>query len=256
MMYSKDIKLSGIIYLHRITDVRFSGSAHKNLSVFKKLCGDKFYPNVVLATTMWENLGSSGLSTTIGDQREKELQETSEWWGLMIGRGSKSFRHTDNKGSAMKIVDYLIGLRKRAVLEIQTQLIDEQKSLQDTTTGMEVEREIQQAKIKFAKDLKELKDEQRQALSDRDNEVAEMLRKQAEKTNEAIQRAEKSQQDLKIGWQQLLAASETRNNQFMQQLQQQLQEKERDYRNRERRFDDERRANEARHRQRNEEFGR
>lgn len=79
-MYSKDIKLSGIIYLHRITDVRFSGSAQKNLSVFKKLCGDDFYPNVVLATTIWENLSNPGLSTTVGDRRENELLETSEWW--------------------------------------------------------------------------------------------------------------------------------------------------------------------------------
>lgn len=131
-MYSKDIKLSGIIYLHRITDVRFSGSAQKNLSVFKKLCGDDFYPNVVLATTIWENLSNPGLSTTVGDRRENELLETSEWWGLMIRRGSKTFRHSDDKRSALKIVDYLISLRRRAVLEIQMQLIDEQRSLQDT----------------------------------------------------------------------------------------------------------------------------
>ncbi|KAL8847920.1 MAG: hypothetical protein Q9221_007051 [Calogaya cf. arnoldii] len=112
-MYSKDIKLSGIIYLHRITDVRFTGSAYKNISVFKKLCGENCYPNVVLATTMWENLGGSGNDTTLGDQRETQLVETREWWGLMTQRGSKIFRHMDNIRSALEIVDYLTKLNQK-----------------------------------------------------------------------------------------------------------------------------------------------
>ncbi|CAM1505055.1 Fc.00g106920.m01.CDS01 [Cosmosporella sp. VM-42] len=37
--YQKDLKLSGIMYLHRITDHRMVGSAKKNLFMFKKLCG-------------------------------------------------------------------------------------------------------------------------------------------------------------------------------------------------------------------------
>ncbi|KAI4143771.1 MAG: hypothetical protein L6R39_004453 [Caloplaca ligustica] len=256
-MYSRDIKLSGIIYLHRITDVRFTGSAHKNLTVFKKLCGDNFYPNVVLATTMWENLGGAGLSTTVGDLREKELLETNEWWGLMVKRGSKTFRHTeDKKRSALSIVDYLISLQRRAVLEIQTQLVDEKRSLQDTSAGMEVERELQQAKDKFAKDLEEVKDELKQAIRDKDMEVAETLREAAEQRSKDMFQAETAQLDLQFSLEQLLAHSETRNDQLMQQLQQQMRQKEQDVRNMERRFDEERRANETKHRQLNEEFSR
>ncbi len=33
------IFLSGIIYLHRISDIRMSGSSIKNLRMFRKLCG-------------------------------------------------------------------------------------------------------------------------------------------------------------------------------------------------------------------------
>lgn len=199
---------------------------------------------------------SPGLSTTVGDQRENELLETSEWWGLMIRRGSKTFRHSDDKRSALKIVDYLIGLRRRAVLEIQMQLIDEQRSLQDTSAGMEVERELQQAKFKFAEDIKELKAEQRQAQLEGDIEVANILRKEFEKREEDRLKKEKDLQDLRITFQQLLARSKAKNDRLMQQLQQQMQQKEQDYRNVERRFDDERKANEDRHRQRDEEVAR
>ena len=258
MMYSKNIKLSGIIYLHRITDVRFSGSTAKNLSVFKKLCGNDFYPNVILATTMWENLGDPGLASTIGDRREKELLENDGWWGLMIRRGSKTFRHRDDKGSAFKIVDYLISLRSRAVLEIQTQLVDENKNLQDTSAGMEVEREIQQIRVKHSKQLKEIEEETQQALQekDKDLELIELLHKDAEKKNEEMMKAYQNQQALQISNQELLEETMAKYGQQMELLQQQLQQRDRDHMNIERRFDDERRANEARHRQRDEQFAR
>ena len=54
-IYEQDIKLAGIIYLHRITDVRISGSSLRNLKIFKALCVEEknVFKHVVLATTMW-----------------------------------------------------------------------------------------------------------------------------------------------------------------------------------------------------------
>jgi len=49
----RGIRLSGILYLHRISDRRMTGSAKKNLLMFKKLCGNNALVNVTLATTMW-----------------------------------------------------------------------------------------------------------------------------------------------------------------------------------------------------------
>ncbi|KAL8645934.1 MAG: hypothetical protein Q9226_007073 [Calogaya cf. arnoldii] len=221
-MYSKDIKLSGIIYLHRITDVRFTGSAYKNISVFKKLCGENCYPNVVLATTMWENLGGSGNDTTLGDQRETQLVKTREWWGLMTQRGSKIFRHMDNKRSALEIVDYLTKLNQKVVLEIQSQIVDEKKNLQDTGAGLEVERELQEAKIKHAKEKQELEEEKAQAVKDKDVELAEMYRQDSEKLDAAIQKAEKDREALYINYQQMMEQSETRSSRMLQQFQQQM----------------------------------
>lgn len=51
---NNDILLSGLVYLHPMTDNRFRGSAMRNLYMFKKLCGERCLPSVVLATTMWD----------------------------------------------------------------------------------------------------------------------------------------------------------------------------------------------------------
>lgn len=50
--YRSKVLLHGIIYLHRITDVRMSGSARRNLLMFKHLCGDEYLKKVILVTTM------------------------------------------------------------------------------------------------------------------------------------------------------------------------------------------------------------
>ena len=45
--YQKDLLLTGIIYLHRITDPKMGGTARKDLMMFKKLCGEDSFSNVV-----------------------------------------------------------------------------------------------------------------------------------------------------------------------------------------------------------------
>jgi hypothetical protein len=86
--YTEHIKLSGIIYLHRISDVRMQGSAKKNLFMFKKLCGNDALKNVILATTMWDRVTEAE-----GTVRELELTSTPDFWGWMMSRGSKVLRH-------------------------------------------------------------------------------------------------------------------------------------------------------------------
>jgi hypothetical protein len=70
-------KTKGIIYLHRISDVRMQASAKKNLFMFKKLCGDDALKNVILATTMWDRMTEAD-----GTARELELTSTPDFWGV------------------------------------------------------------------------------------------------------------------------------------------------------------------------------
>ena len=49
-----NIKLSGLIYLHRITDERIGHSAKRNLTMMQNLVGDTNLKNVILVSTRWE----------------------------------------------------------------------------------------------------------------------------------------------------------------------------------------------------------
>ena len=76
--FKDGIPLSGIIFLHRISDPRMAGSARRNLIIFKRPCGERAYQSVVLATSMW-----SKVSEAEGETRERELVETETFWGLV-----------------------------------------------------------------------------------------------------------------------------------------------------------------------------
>jgi len=88
MSFKHGIKLSGIIFLHRIIDVKMADSARRNLLMFQKL-----WREILLlcnaCTTMWSQVDEG-----TGSAREKELINTDEWWGHMYKKGSKIFHHT------------------------------------------------------------------------------------------------------------------------------------------------------------------
>lgn len=80
--------------------MRMQGSAKKNLFMFKKLCGNDALKNVLLATTMWDRVGD-----VEGSARESELISTPDFWGWMVGRGSRVYRHTGEEGRFRRLID-------------------------------------------------------------------------------------------------------------------------------------------------------
>jgi hypothetical protein len=72
--YKKNGNISTIIYLHKISDNRMTGSAETNLKMFTTLCGREAMQNAVLATTMWSEVKEED-----GMRREEELK--TRFWG-------------------------------------------------------------------------------------------------------------------------------------------------------------------------------
>lgn len=60
----RNTRLSGIIYLHRITDDRFTGSMSTNFSMMMELCGEESFKNVVLVSSRWENVPQHEVSVS------------------------------------------------------------------------------------------------------------------------------------------------------------------------------------------------
>ena len=191
--YKNQIRLSGIIYLHRITDNKLGGSALRNLHMFKKLCGDDSLASVVLATSWW-----SEVDLAVGQDREKQLTTTKEFWGGMIDKGSRVFQHDGTPRSAKKIIDYLVDLSRPVVLDIQHQMVEQNLTLDMTGAGQEVGSELQRQQVRYAKELSLARQEIQEAMRKKDLESAAQIRRTEEDFANKLKKVKQDQEALRI----------------------------------------------------------
>jgi hypothetical protein len=193
LAYSNDLKLTGIIYLHRILDVRLGGAGMKNLRMFKKLCGEESLASVVLATTFW---GSVDKDTAL--MREEQLKTKTDFWGGLIARGSSVFRQDDGQASAERIVSFLVQRRHPVVLEIQREMVDGKKTLDETAAGGEVKAELQKAKLEYEKKLAELRQDMKQALAQHDKAWQAEIQRTKDEFEAKMRRDEEDRAKLRV----------------------------------------------------------
>ncbi|EJD50970.1 hypothetical protein AURDEDRAFT_112048 [Auricularia subglabra TFB-10046 SS5] len=143
--------LSGVLYLHRITDNRVGHIAAKNIRMFAKLCGPGVMSNVVLCTTMWEEV-----DPVVGESREKELCES--FWKEMITAGAKVMRHDGTEESALEVVRELLPLPP-IVLQLQDELVNQHLALPDTAAGQEIGQDLAGAMEAHKLEMTRLHDE-------------------------------------------------------------------------------------------------
>ncbi|KAF3770177.1 hypothetical protein M406DRAFT_354312 [Cryphonectria parasitica EP155] len=191
LTYKQKTKLAGIVYLHRITDVRMDGGAMRNLKMFRKLCGEKPMRNVVIASTFWGTM-----SDTISEAHESELISKSEFWGDMISHGARTQRFTGNQRSAL---DILLSFADHdpETLQLQRELVDERKSIGETEAGCAVNEELLVLEEKYKQELKKIQQEAAEALAERDQEMQEVLEKERAKMERKIERIHTDQELLR-----------------------------------------------------------
>ena len=93
--------LGGVIYLHDISQDRFSGTARQHLETFNRYRRDAALNKVVLATTKWSRLSESD-----GSRREAELKEVP--WKSMRDKGAEVLRFLGDQKSAWDIVSVFL----------------------------------------------------------------------------------------------------------------------------------------------------
>jgi hypothetical protein len=192
--YEAEILLTGIIYLHRIMDPRLGGKALQNLKMFKSLCGDEALSKVVLATTFW-----SHVNATVGTNRENEL-EKSEFWGQMIRKGSKVLRQDNGRASAKFIIEYLVKRRTVAnigvALDIQKEMVDEGKTLDQTGAGQEMNAQILAMKKEYEKKIATLRTDLQTAIARKDEEWKSQIESERRQTKAKIEKDERDRSKL------------------------------------------------------------
>ncbi|KAJ5176313.1 uncharacterized protein N7482_002190 [Penicillium canariense] len=188
--YEKDQRLHGVIYLHSVNNVRMEGSALRNLRMFQQLCGEEPLKNVILGTTFWGKVDQK-----TGEDREAELQERPEFWGKMLQRGSHMMRLTD-RVSALQMVDHFLG-RKPVPLEIQREMVEQDKRLIETAAGKSVNAELQRLEKLHKKELAQIRDDYKAALEEKDHELQQLLAQHQEKHDRDLERVYRQQEQLR-----------------------------------------------------------
>ena len=87
--FDKGQLLSGIVYLHRITDTRVAGSARRALQLFQRICGEDNFRNIILATTFWNSIAHC---EETGIDREQQLLNNEGLWKCMKEKGAQTTR--------------------------------------------------------------------------------------------------------------------------------------------------------------------
>jgi hypothetical protein len=140
-VYRHGVRLAGIIYLHRISDNRVSGSAMKNFAMLERICGPEATPSVFLVSTMWDLVDSGKIDPRKAVARESELKSKDDFWGRLCRQGSQVKRSREDDSSALSILTDLVTLHNRdgpATLRIQKELVDQGKELHETIAGQEL----------------------------------------------------------------------------------------------------------------------
>ena len=172
--YVETHQLTGIIYLHRISDVRIGGSARRNLTMLRKLAGDDALHNVTFITNRWDQVEESH-----GAARERELVDNPNFWGGMVRLGSTVARFDGTTEGTYTIIRSLLNRIMRP-LNIQKEMIDDHLQLADTEAGKEVLANISELKLQHQREISELRSLMEETRQQNDKaasmEVAELSR--------------------------------------------------------------------------------
>jgi len=197
-VYAKGLRLNGIIYLHRISDPRMSGSAIKNLNMLQKLCGTQSLPNVVLVTTMWGELQQQTGGIAAGERREEELKKTDLFWAGMLSHGSNIMRHTGDRESAQAILSSILDTRTKVTLNIQTEMIDEGLRLDQTAAGKYLKQDYTDLMHKYKVEAEEMQKSKLAAINEKDIEMVVAMEEEMSKLTDEIAKAKRADEMLKL----------------------------------------------------------
>ena len=185
--YQAGYRLSGLLYLHPITQTRFGGSDRHSFEVFTKLVGHAL-SKILFVTTQWDLENSDRCYA-----REKEL--VTHFWRPAIEAGSKTARFKGDHGSALAILKACV-LDQHFPLLIQEELVVEHKALLETAAGQAVRQEIDRAKAENEGLIAKLKEEMQEALREKDNQYLRELMDQEERQNRIIHQLKEQQESL------------------------------------------------------------
>ncbi|EDR09683.1 uncharacterized protein LACBIDRAFT_326214 [Laccaria bicolor S238N-H82] len=200
--YDEDRKFSGILYLHNICDPKVGGSSQRNMTMFKKLCGPDSLKNVVVVTTFWDEI-----EPVQGIKAETQLKTNDKFFKGLVEGKSKFVRYGKFPPGEVpgpeflppiSIVSELVALDP-VFVEMQKELA-EGKTVEQTSAGAELYKELQQLKVQQEKDVIDLNQKigEMKAQNLKDRAAREALEDESKALRDQIKDWEARQHELHL----------------------------------------------------------
>lgn len=141
------------------------------------MCGEQALQNVVIVTNMWGKV-----TPEVGGDREKEL--ASNFFKPALDKGAVLRRHDNTTESAHSIIRYILG-KEPATLQIQEEIVDQWKQIEETAAGRELLRELDEQVEKSLQQLRDLQETLNQTEAD-DDETRRELQQEVLKLREEL----------------------------------------------------------------------
>lgn len=186
--YAAKIPLKGVIYLHRIQDNRMKGSARAHLDTFRSLCGEEALANVMLVTTFWNKVPNRERGEYL--RREQELID--DYWSPMQKKGSIIAKFDGSKEAAESLILQLAFSGRDVVLDIQRELVDDQKVISETTAGLGINEQLDVDIKRWRERASKVEDELAVAEDERNSEKVKLLRDEKRELHRVIGNLDKS----------------------------------------------------------------
>jgi len=159
--YDEGYTLAGVIYIHRITEPRFTGTAGENFRMFRKLCGDSTLNGITLVTNVWGEV-----SQEVGEEREEQL--ASIYFKPALDKGASMARHLNTVESAHDIIRGIIAKRRQEPLQIQHELVNERKTIHETAAGEAVNEDINKQIQLHQAEIARMNEERERAIEEQE----------------------------------------------------------------------------------------
>ncbi|CAA7260919.1 unnamed protein product [Cyclocybe aegerita] len=185
--YKAGKSLAGVIYIHRISDIRMSGIARKNFRMFRKICGDSTLRNVVIMTNMWGSVEPS-----IAEAREAELASGELLFKPVLEAGATMLRHSGTSESAHDVLRHIIQNHGGPlVLDVVRQIEIEHKGLEQTDAADACRDEMaKEADRLHREEMEKVQREIEAALKQQEEEARRRIEEEIRRHREEAERAE------------------------------------------------------------------
>jgi hypothetical protein len=208
-------RLDGIVYLHSIADVRWSGSTRRSMNMLRSIVGPDSYNSIFLTTTFWDQVPRE-----VGNEREAQIISDMDKWRQFVHTSPKASvrRHDQGYKTAMSIVDAILDRGAKYDLLIQKELARPGATIHDTTAGKEAhmlwERDIE----RFRQELRHV----RAALEGSRQESDAMLATEVERLKSSISQGTNALKELDLPKEELERRWVSRNYHEVEMLQQKI----------------------------------